>query len=375
MQKKNILFFTCFNSRSIQLESIIIFFKKRGHKVILLTICPKGNLHYSLEKKNISTHEIVINKSPKVLYYLKLILFLIKFSKSNNIHFIHSHLQIPNLISSISRFFMKSHVLNVRHNSDVIQLNGSRKEKIVEKIINILSKNIIAISNKVNYQLAEVEKVNPKKIYQINNGYDFIEYEKLSLDSNNYLRIREKYNSRFLITSPARLIKTKRHHLTIKAIMKLKLKGLDIKLLILGDGPEKDNLINLINKYKLSEFVHLISYKENIADYLKASDVVTLLTESEASNNVIKEAGYFKKTVIVCNEVGDFNDYIENGVNGYLISKYNPVDELIHLIENLYFKINLNPPIGENLKSTVLKKFNVESIGEKYLELHNKIEK
>ncbi len=372
MERCNILFFTCFNSRSVQLESSIYYFQKKGYNVTLLTTIEKGALHTALEKNEITTEAITIDNSFRLLYYLKLLRFLIRYSKKNNIDVIHSHLQIPNLISSIARFFIKAVVLNVRHNSDVVAISGSKKEKLIDKLVNRFSNNIIAISDKVKAQLIEKENVNPNKIYRINNGYDFFEYENLSTGSDAYSAIRKQYNNAFLIVSPGRLIPTKRHNLAIEAMKALHLKGLHIKLLILGDGPEQKSLQKLIAENKLEQSVFLTGYHENISDYLKAADLVALLSESEASNNTVKEAGYFKKTVIVCKNVGDFSDYIENGLNGFLTEKENPLNEFIALTEKTYNDPASVVELGKTLKKTVLREFDIKAVGEKYEALQQK---
>lgn len=367
----NILFFTSFNERSIHMESSVLYFKNKGYNVFFLTTCIKGAIHQELKSKGVIIVEANYSKSVSFFYYIKMILFLIKVSKNNKIDFIHSHLQIPNLISSISRFFIKAKVFNVRHNSDVIHLSGSYKEKIIEKVINKLSNHIIAISDKVKMQLIEKEGVKPHKIYRINNGYNFYSYEKLSVNENEYLNIRKEFECKFLIISPGRLIKTKRHELTIKGVRDLVLKGYDVKLLILGDGPERKSLEAYIKELDVQEYVFLKGFITNISDYLKASDAVTLLSESEASSNIVKEAGYFEKMVIVCENVGDFSDYIINNVNGFLLSKTNPLPEFIQLMEKVYTDTNVMHEVGEKLKKTIFSEFDIELIGKQYEELQS----
>jgi len=371
MQKKNILFFTCFNLRSIQMESSIYYFQKKGYTVYFLTTCPKGALHAELERNGIVTDAIPPVSSSKVMYYIHLIRFLITHVKKYKIAFVHSHLQIPNLIASISRFFMKAEVFTVRHNSDVIWLNGTKKEQTIEKLINRFSKNIIAISDKVKEQLIIRENVPARKVHRINNGYDFAEYDKLSAGSDAFLAIKQQYPADLLIVSPGRLIKTKRHDLGIESFKTFKSKGFNIKLLILGDGPEQETLQKQIAEAGLTEMIFLAGYDEKISDYIKAADVVSLLSESEASNNTVKEAGYFEKTVIACENTGDFSDYIVNEKNGFLVDKQNPVPGFTHCIEQIYADKTRFTALGKSLKQTVLREFDIEAVGKKYEELQN----
>jgi len=370
-----ILFFTCFNVRSVQMESSILYFHRKGYPVFFLTTCEKGAIHAELERQGIYTAAVDIRSTFKALYYLRLVRALLGFCKTHRIRFVHSHLQIPNLVSCMARFFMKAQVFNVRHNSDVVQLSGSRKEKWIDKLVNRLSKHIIAISDKVKEQLIRNEGVKPSKIHRINNGYDFGAYEALSAGADGYLSIRRQYACDLLVVSPGRLIPTKRHELGIEAIKALKTKGFSAKLLILGEGPLEAELRALIGQQGLTAEVFLLGYQPAISDYLKAADAVVLLSESEASNNAVKEAGYFEKPVVVCENVGDFNDYIRGGINGFLLPKQNPLHDCVAALEQLCASKTRRHELGTRLKETVLKQFDIEQVGKAYETLQAELSK
>ena len=369
---KHILIFTCFNARSVHMESTVLYFKNKGYAVSFLTTCEPGPIHAELKAHGVLAQGMPFTQTSGILYNIKAILFFISYCRKHRVDVVYSHLQMPNLIASVSRFFIKAKVFTVRHNSDVIELSGTKKEKLIEKLINKFSSHIIAISDKVKQQLIEKEGVKPEKIYRINNGYNFSAYDALSSGANEHEAIRQTYNGDFLIVSPGRLIPTKRHQLTIQGIRELKLKGYKVKLLILGDGPEADAILNDVRDNGVEDLVFMLGYLENIADYLKAADVVALLSESEASSNIIKEAGYFEKPVIACEQVGDFSDYIVNGINGFLISKSNPLPEFINTVEYLIKNKEAVSGLGSHLKQTIMKEFDMEAVGKQYEELQSK---
>lgn len=349
------------------MESTIMYFKENGFNVILCTTSPKGRLHEVMEKNDVRT--MTLRSATK----LKMVAELITLCKRENISFLHSHLQLPNLIASLASMFMKTHVFTVRHNSDVVKLAGSWKEKAIDKLINYFSPNIIAISERVRSHLISEEKVPERKIHLIRNGYDFIQYDQLTKGREEYLAIRNSLNCGFLLISPGRLIPTKRHEITIEAIACLQKEEVDVGLIILGDGPLHDPLHHLIKDHGLTEKVKIITYAENISDFFLAADAVVLVTNSEASNNSIKEAGYFEKPAIVCHEVGDFDDYISNNLSGILLPKEAPLHELIYAIKQLYGDPEKRNILGKALKSSVLSNFNIQVIGRQYIELQERI--
>lgn len=365
----NILFYTCFNERSITLESTIMYFKEKGDTVFFLTTCPQGKFHKHLELKGIKCYSTNSSNNKKSNW--QQILLLIQFCKKNKIDILHSHLQLPNLYAAIANYFIKTKVLTVRHNSDIIYSYGSKKEVWIEKVINRLSPCIIAISNKVLKQLTEVEKVSEKKIVRINNGYNFELYNSLS-SLKEFNTLSETFKNKFIILSSGRLMLSKRHNLCIEAMPELIKKNSNIHLIIVGEGPEKKKLENLIIKLNLTNNVSLFSYKENIVDYIKLATVAVQLSISEASNNTIKEAAFFNKICIACNDVGDFPDYMLHQKNSFLLQKENPLLEYIHYINLINDNLIDFQPMGKALKEIVIQNFDIRKIGKDYDKLHLK---
>jgi len=100
-----------------------------------------------------------------------------------------------------------------------------------------------------------------------------------------------------------------------------------------------------------------------------------LLSESEASNNTVKEAGYFEKPVIVCENVGDFSDYIVDGKNGFLLPKASPLQAFSDRTTKLYSDRESAAQAGKELKKTVMSSFDIEAVGQQYEALQQKLSK
>jgi glycosyltransferase involved in cell wall biosynthesis len=146
--------------------------------------------------------------------------------------------------------------------------------------------------------------------------------------------------------------------------------GMDIKLLVISGGPLFNELETYIKDNYLESNIYLLGEKLNVIDYLSASDVVPLLSEAEASNSVIKEAGLVNKCVIVCKGVGDFEDYIVSGESGLLMDKENPMPDLINYLSDIYNeKINIEN-LGLKLHESVINNFSIENVLEKYASLN-----
>lgn len=359
----NILFYYPSNQRTISIESVILKFKSQGHHVSLLTHTEKGDLHAELESNGIKTYTYVLEKKSSFFYYLKHLFFLISICRKNNINIVYSHLQQANIISVFAQYFCSSKFYICRHHSSVSGSDQNFNQSIFDMIIDKLAKLIIVPSKMVYKQVCEAEGVNPDKVKLIYYGYDFEKYPKPN--RNELEKIRTYYKTKLLLVKVARLVPGKRYHVLFEVIKKMVVdEHKDVKLLVISEGPLMAEFRTYIDTNHLSNHIFLLGNVVNVIDYLAAADAVPLLSEAEASNSVIKEAGLVNKTVIVCREVGDFEDYIEHEVSGYLIAKENPESDLYDVLNLLYNDNSINT--GEELKKNVLNTFSISTVISSY---------
>jgi glycosyltransferase involved in cell wall biosynthesis len=169
-----------------------------------------------------------------------------------------------------------------------------------------------------------------------------------------------------LLLSAARLIPVKRQLEAFQVVKMMVAEDMDVKLICLSDGPYKSVLEKYIADNNLGANIFMLGAKRNIIDYMEASDLFLHLSESEASNNAVKEMGYCRKTAIVCNDVGDFDDYIENGVNGYIVDKANPIEPAFKILKELYGDQAKLSALGNNLYSTIIREFSIDNVAPLY---------
>jgi glycosyltransferase involved in cell wall biosynthesis len=364
----NILFYYPDKERGVSLSSLMIAFQQQGHQVYLLTQSSEGDLHHDVQKHGVKTSCYVIKKGSSLFFYLKHIMHLISFTRKNKINLVYSHIQRANFISVFAQFFSPSKFILCRHHSDCAFVDNNLNEKMMDKIINFLGKEFIVPSDKVLNQMISVEKVKNKKIHLIRYAYNFDDYPKPDLKA--ITEIREKYPAKLLLIKVARLIVEKRHILLFKTINKLVLAGFDVKLLILSDGPERKKLLSYITENNLQNHIFMLGYRRDIMNFVSASDLVIHISESEASSNFVKEVGLLKKPIIVCHDVGDFDEYLVHKINSIIINKTNPKMELENLIANIYLGTEGISELGENLHQTVLKRFSLMNIIKAYDQFH-----
>src|SRR5690606_31133900 len=71
---------------------------------------------------------------------------------------------------------------------------------------------------------------------------------------------------------------------------RLKEEKFEFKMLIIGDGPEYNNLLTKIKEYNLEQQIKLVGYDSNPYKYITRSDFVICSSKFEAYSTVITEA-------------------------------------------------------------------------------------
>lgn len=146
------------------------------------------------------------------------------------------------------------------------------------------------------------------------------------------------------------------------------------EIVILGDGPERPYLQQLITKYKLSN-VHMLGYFSQrlgkINDfYLRADVYVAPSVWDEPLGLVILEAMVHKTPVIVTRK-GGVKTIVQDGVNGFLV-RPKSAKMIIDHVNKLLTDDILRKKMGDAAYKTVLKKFKWEKVAAKFYHLYQR---
>jgi glycosyltransferase involved in cell wall biosynthesis len=194
------------------------------------------------------------------------------------------------------------------------------------------------------------------------------------------LKFKSIPNKEFNLLSVGRLIKRKGQDSVIKILNDLKNKIPNIKYFIVGEGREKNNLIKLVKKEKLNNFVTFVGNVDNkrLIKYYLNCDLFILPTKHILPNDVegfgivFLEAGSYSKPVIG-GKNGGVVEAIKNGKTGYLI-KEGDKKELIKKILYLYENEKERKKLGKNGRKRVEQEF-YKNKNKSFVNYLNKIKK
>lgn len=118
--------------------------------------------------------------------------------------------------------------------------------------------------------------------------YNPIDSDEIIRKSKELVDLPSKRVCRFVTLG--RLVEQKGFDRLLKVINQLKEERCDFELWILGEGPQKENLIHYINKNNLDNYVKLWGFVSNPYPYIVASDVFVCSSRSEGYSTATTEA-------------------------------------------------------------------------------------
>lgn len=247
-------------------------------------------------------------------------------------------------------------------------LSGNRLyliNKYILKLLYPLADSIIAISKGCAKDLVKTLEISNKKIVVINNP--LIKDSNININDSNEdkinLSLQHNNKHKHLIIAVGRLKKVKNFPLLIKAFDIVR-KTVPSSLIILGEGPERNNLEKLIKELHLEKSIFLPGFVNNPLDYMKKSEVFVSSSSWEGFGNVIVEAMSVGLKIVSVDCPGGPREILEDGKWGKLVP-LNNVSSLADAIKKI---------IDEDVKYDVKLRashFNINDIADKYLQTFN----
>lgn len=152
-------------------------------------------------------------------------------------------------------------------------------------------------------------------------------------------------------------------------------KNIDAVVGITGDGPEKQNLENLVKELGLKNvrFFGFIDNHELIQLYYRADVCVVPSIWDEPLGLVVLEA-MATKTPVVVTRKGGIPLMVKDGVNGFFVRPKNP-KEIAEKVNTLLLDDVLRKKMGENARQSVIEKFTWQNISHKYERMYAEFRK
>lgn len=287
-------------------------FAKRGYEVDLLLAKAEGPYLSEVSK---SVHIIDF----KVTRALKCIVPIVRYLKKNEPNVLLSTMSHANIVSVLAKIISrKKNVRVIIREANVMEdRKTSSFYKTAMRLVYPKACSIIAVSEAVKEDLVRKIGLTKEQIRVINNPVDFVEIEKKAQEPLSH---GWSNNSEVpFLLAIGRLTKQKNYPLLIAAFDRVRRK-MNCKLVILGDGEDRENLINLINAKGLIEDIAMPGFVENPFNYMKHAKVIVSSSSWEGLPNVLIQALALGKTIVATDCPGGSSEILEGGKYGILVA-------------------------------------------------------
>lgn len=285
----------------------------------------------------------------------------------DNYDIIHSHMLRPDIYIWKNKNKIRKAICITTLHQDIRQnLNASYNRLIgyvFEKIwLYILSHHeiVVTLSNCMKEEYSE--QLSANKIRKIYNGRKIPNNSIYETDIEaSDLKLIEEIKSKYkIIGTLALLTKRKGIHQIVESLPFLN----DYALIIVGDGKERSNLIELSKSKGVEDRCIFLGYKINAIKYLKYFDIYAMPSTSEGFGLGLLEAALFKLP-IVCSNIKIFKElYSDNEVSFF---ELNNIQSLINaIIKADKHKV----PLSKNIYESVSNKYSDKAMAENYFKLY-----
>lgn len=255
-------------------------------------ISPKGEIEAILKERNIDY--FLYNKLDEI----------VKFTKEHDIDIVHSH----DYKASILSIFLKAkYKISHIHHNPTFASKLNLKSIIYLICIKLFINKVIYVSSIAKNEYVFKEFISNKSCV-ISNW----------INKNERL-CKEKYEKDIDVLFVGRLVEAKNPELFLNIIKELKKLKDDIKVVIIGDGILKENILEKIKELGLNKNIDVLGYKSNPELYMKKSKVFLCTSSWEGFGLVVLEA-MLNESIVFSTYVGGLKEIIIKNETGFFIN-------------------------------------------------------
>ena len=289
-----------------------------------------------------------------------------------NVHFLDDSL----FYGLIAKIILKKRVVISIHGSDLLRF--PRRSKIQARLFSKILKVtdcITVVSNEQKSLIERMDREITSKITVITNGVKdewFIKVSELDCSHLSKNLLREMQKGPFVLFY-GRFVKAKGIDVLLKAWAQFVEEFPEYKLILAGDGEEKGNILNMIDKLNLHKTVYLPGMidRNTVKCLLASCRFVVFPSRWEGSPVSIAEA-LAVGAPIIATRVGAIPDMITHLKTGLLIDS-DDVNDLVQEMKKLAASESLRKKLSKNAREYAIRECNLKNVAKKYEEIYEKV--
>lgn len=344
---------------------------ERGHEVHFIT----SSMPFRLNKiyPTIFYHEVQVNNYSVFQYPPYDIALASKMAdviQSEDLDLLHVHYAIPHAVCAALARDMSGKdvgIVTTLHGTDITVLGydssltsairyGIEKSDIVTAVSNSLKQqtyDLIETDKPIEtiYNFVDEREYYPKDGTLLKKEFGIQGYEKVLIHVSNFRKVKHVPD-------------------VIRTFIKVREKT-PAKLLLVGDGPEKNQIMQEVKKCPFASDILFLGKQDNLSELYAMSDLKLLMSEKEAFGLVLLEAMACGVPGIGTN-IGGIPEVIQHGENGYIVELGDYEKAAEYAIDLLLDEEKLQQ-FRENAIFTAKNQFHSSNIVKQYEALYEKV--
>ena len=338
---------------------------KRGHEIHF--ICYDRPYKLPPYSENIYYHEVEVSKYPLFEYppySIALASKMVDIVTYNKLDVLHVHYAIPHAASAYLAKQMlggKIPIITTLHGTDITIVGRDPSFFNITKFAMESSDVVTTVS--------EYLKEKTIDTFQLQKEIDVI-HNFINPDQFEYKKCQFSDYDRPVLVHVSNFRKVKRIPDVIRVTAEV-LKKKDVMLLMIGDGPERQQAENLCRELEICDHVKFLGKQLNVLQLLHSADIFLFPSERESFGLAALEAMICCKPVIASRS-GGIPEVVFHGETGFL-SEVGDIKDMARNVLRLLDDKDLYQKMASTSKEKALKLFHSDSIIPKYEAIYQKL--
>lgn len=278
---------------------------------------------------------------------------------------LHAHHYDESVIGWLAtRLAPRTRLIVGRHYSDAIYRSsaGIKRQILLagEARVNHAAARILVPSSFIYDILTVRQKINPAKVALVPYGFVPAKYEVVTKGDAERARQELQLGNAIVLGNFARLHEEKGQRFLIQAMVQLRGRIENVRVLILGQGAERAELERQIEDANLRETVQLLGWRSDAMRLMAAVDIVVQPSMQEAFSQAMIEALWLGKPLIM-SDVSGAADVIQDGVSGLIVPR-GDATALAEAIARLVGDASLRQRLGSAGRAYVQEHLTIDKI-------------
>jgi N-acetyl-alpha-D-glucosaminyl L-malate synthase BshA len=301
----------------------------KGHEIHIVSYAQPFRLRSF--HQNIFVHEVGVSSYPLFKYppyALGLATKLVELVEDCDLELIHAHYAVPHAASA----YLAKQILDSRriktittlHGTDITLVGADQSFHRVIKFTIEESDGVTAVSEYLKKR--SIEEFDIQR--EIRVIYNFVDTQRSAPEHADCTRETYAPKGEKILMHASNFRPVKRVGDVVHIFAKVQ-ERMPAKLILIGDGPERIFIQQLVNELKLGDHVYFLGEQDHLEPLFFCADLFLLPSEQESFGLTALEAMACGVPVI-CAETGGLPEVISHGETGFLF----PVGEIKKMAEN-----------------------------------------